>query len=64
MTPRDDTATTIAFFIRHLESLNRLGGPYDGWLMLSKEGQEVVIKDGYMPLGAKQVTEELAKISK
>ena len=33
-------------------------------LMLSKEGQEVVIKDGYMPLGAKQVTEELAKITK
>jgi len=33
-------------------------------LMLSKEGQEVVIKDGYMPLGAKQVTEELAKINK
>jgi phosphate transport system substrate-binding protein len=33
-------------------------------LMLSKEGQEVVIKDGYMPLGAKQVVEELAKISK
>ena len=33
-------------------------------LMLSKEGQEVVIKDGYMPLGAKQVAEELAKISK
>ncbi len=33
-------------------------------LMLSKEGQEVVIKDGYMPLGAKQVAEELAKINK
>ena len=33
-------------------------------LMLSKEGQEVVVKDGYMPLGAKQVAEELAKISK
>jgi phosphate transport system substrate-binding protein len=33
-------------------------------LMLSKEGQEVVIKDGYMPLSAKQVQEELAKISK
>ena len=33
-------------------------------LMLSKEGQEVVIKDGYMPLGPKQVTEELAKINK
>jgi phosphate transport system substrate-binding protein len=33
-------------------------------LMLSKEGQEVVIKDGYMPLSAKQVQEELAKITK
>jgi phosphate transport system substrate-binding protein len=31
-------------------------------LMLSKEGQEVVIKDGYMPLGPTQVAEELAKI--
>jgi phosphate transport system substrate-binding protein len=33
-------------------------------LMLSKEGQEVVVKDGYMPLSAKQVQEELAKIAK
>ena len=31
-------------------------------LMLSKEGQEVVVKDGYMPLTAAQVKEELAKI--
>ena len=30
-------------------------------LMLSKEGQEVVVKDGYMPLTATQVREELAK---
>ncbi|HET9370589.1 MAG TPA: phosphate ABC transporter substrate-binding protein [Vicinamibacterales bacterium] len=33
-------------------------------LMLSKEGQEVVVKDGYMPLMPKQVEEELAKIVK
>jgi phosphate transport system substrate-binding protein len=33
-------------------------------LVLSKEGQEVVIKDGYMPLMPKQVDEELAKIVK
>jgi phosphate transport system substrate-binding protein len=33
-------------------------------LIFSKEGQEVVIKDGYMPLNAKQVQEELAKITK
>jgi phosphate transport system substrate-binding protein len=33
-------------------------------LILSKEGQEVVVKDGYMPLTAAQVKEELAKISK
>jgi phosphate transport system substrate-binding protein len=32
-------------------------------LILSKEGQEVVIKDGYMPLTPTQVKEELAKIS-
>jgi phosphate transport system substrate-binding protein len=32
-------------------------------LVLSKEGQEVVIKDGYMPLTAAQVKEELAKIA-
>lgn len=31
-------------------------------MMLSKEGQEVVIKDGYMPLTPRQVTEELAKL--
>jgi phosphate transport system substrate-binding protein len=31
-------------------------------LILSKEGQEVVIKDGYMPLQGKQVQEDLAKI--
>ncbi len=31
-------------------------------LMLSREGQEVVVKDGYMPLLSKQVQEELAKI--
>ena len=33
-------------------------------LIYSKEGQEVVVKDGYMPLSAKQVQEELLKISK
>jgi phosphate transport system substrate-binding protein len=32
-------------------------------LVLSKEGQEVVIKDGYMPLTPAQVKEELAKIT-
>ena len=31
-------------------------------LILSKEGQEVVIKDGYFPLPAKVVMEELAKL--
>ena len=31
--------------------------------MISKEGQEVVIKDGYMPLTPEQVTEELAKMT-
>jgi phosphate transport system substrate-binding protein len=31
-------------------------------LVLSKEGQEVVVKDGYLPLSAKVVKEELAKI--
>ena len=30
---------------------------------MSKEGQEVVIKDGYMPLTPAQVKEELAKIA-
>lgn len=33
-------------------------------LMLSREGQEVVIKDGYMPLLPALVAEELAKITK
>ena len=33
-------------------------------LIFSKEGQEVVVKDGYMPLTAKLVSEELAKIAK
>lgn len=33
-------------------------------LILSKEGQEVVVKDGYLPLTAAQVKEELAKIAK
>ena len=32
-------------------------------LVLSKEGQEVVIKDGYMPLTPAQVKEELAKLT-
>jgi phosphate transport system substrate-binding protein len=32
-------------------------------LMLSKEGQEAVVKDGYMPLTAAQVTQELAKVT-
>ena len=31
-------------------------------LILSKEGQEVVVKDGYLPLSAGLVKEELAKI--
>jgi phosphate transport system substrate-binding protein len=33
-------------------------------LMYSKEGQEVVVKDGYMPLSAAQAQAELAKILK
>jgi phosphate transport system substrate-binding protein len=33
-------------------------------LILSKEGQEVVVKDGYLPLTPKIVTEELAKLDK
>lgn len=33
-------------------------------LILSKEGQEVVVKDGYMPLTADQVKQELAKVSR
>ena len=32
-------------------------------LVLSKEGQEVVVKDGYMPLTAAIVKEELAKVT-
>jgi phosphate transport system substrate-binding protein len=32
-------------------------------LVLSKEGQETVVKDGYMPLTSKQVQEELAKLT-
>jgi phosphate transport system substrate-binding protein len=31
-------------------------------MVLSKQGQQVVIKDGYIPLSAKQVKEELAKL--
>ena len=30
--------------------------------VFSKEGQEVVVKDGYLPLPSKIVKEELAKI--
>jgi DNA polymerase-3 subunit epsilon len=30
--------------------------------VLSKEGQEIVVKDGYMPLTKKLVDEELAKL--
>jgi phosphate transport system substrate-binding protein len=33
-------------------------------LVFSKEGQEVVVKDGYMPLTATQTREELAKLTK
>lgn len=33
-------------------------------LMFSKDGQEVVVKDGYMPLSAAQAQTELAKIQK
>lgn len=32
--------------------------------VLSREGQEVVIKDGYLPLTAKMVEQELAKLSR
>ena len=32
--------------------------------MYSKEGQEVVVKDGYMPLTAAQVQAELAKVTR
>ena len=31
-------------------------------LMFSKEGQEAVVKDGYMPLSAEQAQDELAKV--
>ena len=31
-------------------------------MILSKRGQKVVIKDGYIPLSAKQVKKELAKL--
>jgi phosphate transport system substrate-binding protein len=33
-------------------------------LMFSKEGQEVVVKDGYMPLSAPQAQAELAKVAR
>jgi phosphate transport system substrate-binding protein len=33
-------------------------------LMYSREGQEAVVKDGYMPLSAKQAADELAKVTK
>ena len=33
-------------------------------LMYSRDGQEVVVKDGYMPLSAAQAKAELAKVSK
>jgi len=33
-------------------------------LMYSREGQEVVVKDGYMPLSAAQAQAELAKVQK
>jgi phosphate transport system substrate-binding protein len=33
-------------------------------LMYSKEGQQAVVKDGYMPLSAKQAVEELAKVTR
>jgi phosphate transport system substrate-binding protein len=32
-------------------------------LMFTKEGQEAVVKDGYMPLSAKQAAEELGKVT-
>ena len=31
-------------------------------MVLSKRGQKVVMKDGYIPLSAKQVKKELAKL--
>ena len=33
-------------------------------LMYSREGQEAVVKDGYMPLSAKQAADELGKVTK
>jgi phosphate transport system substrate-binding protein len=33
-------------------------------LMYSKEGQEAVVKDGYMPLTARQAQDELAKVTR
>jgi phosphate transport system substrate-binding protein len=33
-------------------------------LIFSREGQEVVVKDGYMPLSAEQCRQELAKLAK
>ncbi|MDQ3069449.1 MAG: PstS family phosphate ABC transporter substrate-binding protein [Acidobacteriota bacterium] len=33
-------------------------------LMFSREGQEAVVKDGYMPLSARQAQTELAKVAK
>lgn len=33
-------------------------------LMFSKEGQEAVVKDGYMPLSARQAADELTKVAK
>ncbi|MEO6211987.1 MAG: phosphate-binding protein, partial [Vicinamibacterales bacterium] len=33
-------------------------------LIFSKEGQEAVVKDGYMPLSAKQAQGEVAKATK
>jgi phosphate transport system substrate-binding protein len=30
--------------------------------VLSKEGQEIVVKDGFLPLTAKMETEEIAKL--
>ena len=32
-------------------------------MMLSKQGQEVVVKDGYVPLSAKMIEKELAKLN-
>ncbi|MBL8112862.1 MAG: phosphate ABC transporter substrate-binding protein [Acidobacteria bacterium] len=43
--------------------LDPLVGEYLRYI-LSKEGQEIVVKDGYFPIPAKVVTEELEKLSK